>query len=150
MKDAFHMRGEMNLNRYEVSFRLTVSFRCSVSSLLVCTWIEAKWNSNRYGFHIRHLDQNEISNWHAIFMWTKFTRSEMNKRKLVGYCFWWACAFETHCGYFDRNEICLRMSIKISGRFEIQLKWNVMSTEFFSHRFEISIGHEFISRLFCT
>ena len=74
MKDAFHMkgihmRGEMNLNRYEVSFRLAVSFRCSVSSLHVCTWIEAKWNSDRYGFHICHLDRNEISNWHAVFMW---------------------------------------------------------------------------------
>ena len=59
------MRDEMNSNRYEISFRLKVSFRCSVS----------------------------------------------------------------HCGHFDRNEICLSMSIKISGRFKMQLKSNVMSTK---------------------
>ena len=28
------MRGEMNSNRYEISFRLKISLRCSVSSLL--------------------------------------------------------------------------------------------------------------------
>ena len=38
-----HMRGEMNSNRYEISFRLKISLRCSVSSLLVFRWIEAKW-----------------------------------------------------------------------------------------------------------
>ena len=32
------------------------------------------------------LDRNEISNQHGILMWTKFTWSEINKRKLVGYC----------------------------------------------------------------
>ena len=37
------MRGEMNSNRYEISFRLKISLRCSVSSLLVFRWIEAKW-----------------------------------------------------------------------------------------------------------
>ena len=46
------MRGEMNSNRYEISFRLKISLRCLVSSLLVFPWIEAKWNSKRYGFHI--------------------------------------------------------------------------------------------------
>ena len=32
-----HIRGEMNSNRYEISFRLKISLRCSVSSLLVFT-----------------------------------------------------------------------------------------------------------------
>ena len=81
-----HMRGEMNSNRYETSFRLKISLQCSVSSLLVFTWIEAKWNSKSYGFHIGNFDRNDVSNWHGISMWTKFTQSEMNKRRLVGYC----------------------------------------------------------------
>ena len=42
--------GEMNSNRYEISFLLKISFRYLVSSLLVFRWIEAKWNSNWYGF----------------------------------------------------------------------------------------------------
>ena len=57
-----HMRGEINSNRYDILFRLKISFRCSVSSLLVFTWTEAKRNSKRYGFHIIHFDRNEISN----------------------------------------------------------------------------------------
>ena len=56
----------MNSNRYEISFRLKISLRCSVSSLLIFTWIEAKWNSNRYGFHIGYFGRNEISNRHEI------------------------------------------------------------------------------------
>ena len=65
-----HMRSEMNSNWYEISFWLKISIRCSVSSLFVFTWIEVKWNSKQYGFHIVHFDQNEISNRHEIFMWT--------------------------------------------------------------------------------
>ena len=65
-----HMRGEMNSNRHEISFRLKISLRCSVSSLLVFTWIEVKWTSKRYGFYIGHFDRNDISNRHEIFMWT--------------------------------------------------------------------------------
>ena len=69
---------------HEISFRLKVSIWCSVNSLLVFTCIGAKWNSNWYGFHIGHFDRNEISNQYEIFMWTKFTWSEMSKRRLVG------------------------------------------------------------------
>ena len=59
-----HMRGKMNSNQYEISFRLKISLQCSVSFLLVFTWIEAKYNSKRYGFHVGHFDRNEISNRH--------------------------------------------------------------------------------------
>ena len=68
------MRGEMNSNRYEISFRLKISLRCSVSSLLVFTWIEAKWNSKRYGFHIGHFDRNEIS--FRVIKYVSTTRNE--------------------------------------------------------------------------
>ena len=34
-----HMSGEMNSDRYEISFRLKISLRYSVSSLLVLTWM---------------------------------------------------------------------------------------------------------------
>ena len=36
---------------------------------------------NRYGFHIGDFDQKEILNQHEIFIWRKFTRSEMNKHR---------------------------------------------------------------------
>ena len=36
---------------------LKISLRFSVSSLFVFTWIEAKWNSKRYGFHIVNLTE---------------------------------------------------------------------------------------------
>ena len=65
-----HMRGEMNSNWYEISYRLKISLMCSATSLLVFTWIEARWNSKRYSFHIGQFDRNEMSNWHEIFMWT--------------------------------------------------------------------------------
>ena len=55
-----HMRGEINSNRYEISFRLKISIWWPVSSLLVFTWIEVKWDSKWYGFHICNFDQNEI------------------------------------------------------------------------------------------
>ena len=66
--DYVHMRGEMYSNRHEISFRLKIWLRCSVSPLLVSTWTEMKWNSKRYGFHIGHFDRNEISKQHEIFM----------------------------------------------------------------------------------
>ena len=50
-----HMRGEINSNQYKISSRLKISLRWPVSSLLVFTWIEVKWNSKWYGFHICHL-----------------------------------------------------------------------------------------------
>ena len=84
--EYIHMIGEMNSHRYEISFQLKISLQCSVSSLLVFTWIAAKWNSNQHEFDICHFDRNEISNRHEVFMWTKFTRSEMNRRRLVEYC----------------------------------------------------------------
>ena len=55
------MRGEINSKRYVISFRLKISLRFSVISVLAFKWIEAKWNSKRYGFHIGHFDRNEIS-----------------------------------------------------------------------------------------
>ena len=89
------MRGEMNPNRYEISFQLIISLWRSVSSLLAFVWIEEKWNSNRFGFHIGLFDRKEISNQHEIFMWTKFTRSKMNERRpthwvlrLLRMCVW--------------------------------------------------------------
>ena len=69
------MRGEMNWNCYEISFRLKISLRCLVNFLFVFAWIESKWNSKRYVFHIGHFD-NEISNWHEIFMWTEFPKTK--------------------------------------------------------------------------
>ena len=81
------MRSEMNSNWYEISFRLKISLRCSVSPLLVFTWIEAKWNSNWYGFHIGHFDRNEISNRHEIFMWT-WTAESLWMLHLMRMCVW--------------------------------------------------------------
>ena len=60
------MRGEMNSNRYQISFRLKISLRWAAISLFVLTWIEVKWNSDQNGFLINNFDRNEISNWHKI------------------------------------------------------------------------------------
>ena len=80
----------------------------------------------------------------ASKVWTKFTRSEMNKCRLIGYCVWWACVFETHYGYgfhighFDWNKISFlvikyyvnttqnKTSMLSIKTFERQPKWNVM------------------------
>ena len=90
-----HMRNEMNSNRYEISIWLKMSLRCSINSLLVFTWIEAKWNAKRYGFHIGHFDRNQISNRHEIFMWTKFIQSEMNKILRWIFCLMWTCVWNS-------------------------------------------------------
>ena len=68
--EYIYIRGEMDSNRYEISFRLKISLRWSVSSLLVLTLIEVKWNSKQYGFNICYFDRNEISNRQEIFVWT--------------------------------------------------------------------------------
>ena len=47
--------------------------RCSV---LVFTWIEVKWNSKRYGFHIGHFDRNDIS-FRVIKYYVNTARNEM-------------------------------------------------------------------------
>ena len=44
------MRSKMNSNRYKISFRLKILLQCWVSSLLVFTWIEAKWIQNGLDF----------------------------------------------------------------------------------------------------
>ena len=50
----------------------------------------------------------------------------MNKRRIVGYCFQCACAFETRCGFgchinhFDRNELGDKVSCEhCPSRFEM-------------------------------
>ena len=45
-----HMRGEMNSNRLEISFRWKILLQCSVCSLLVSTWNEGKWNESGMDF----------------------------------------------------------------------------------------------------
>ena len=109
------MRGEINSNQYQISFRLKISLRCLASSLLLFTWIEVKWNSERYGFHISHFERNKTSNRHEIFMGTEFTRKEMNKRRLVlnlclmRMCVWNSLRYGLQIGHFDRNEIWFRV-----------------------------------------
>ena len=107
------------------------------SQLFACVHMNwGKMKLSQYEFRISHFDWNKILKRHEIFMWTKFTQSEMNKRRLVGYCFQCACAFETHCGFgfhidhFDRNELGNKVSCKYyPSRFEMQPKWNVIWAE---------------------
>ena len=97
----------MNPNRYEISFRLKISLRCSVSSLLVFTWIEAKWNSKRYGFHIGHFDRNEIS-FRVIRYHVNTTRNEMRTHvhQNTG-SFWNATEMKLHV-----NRTCFHAGLK--------------------------------------
>ena len=97
----------MNSNQYEISFSLKIWLPCLVSSLLMFTLIEAKWNSNRYGFHFGHFDQNEIS-----FQFIKYhlntTQNEMptHVHQSVG-LFWNAAEMKCHM-----NRTCFHVGLK--------------------------------------
>ena len=97
-----HMRGEMKANRYEISFRLKILLRCSVSSLLVFTWIEVKWNSKRYGFHIGHFDRNEIS----FRVKTTWNETPTRVYQTIG-SFWNATEMKLHV-----NRTCFHAGLK--------------------------------------
>ena len=125
-----HIRNEMNSNRYEISFRLKISLRCSVSSLLVFTWIEAKWNSKRYGFHIGHFDRNEIS-FRVIKYHVNTTRNEMptHVHQNIG-SFWNAAEMKLHV-----NRTCFHAGLKSqtgmsSFRFKIRLTFKMTRCSF--------------------
>ena len=90
--------------------------RCSVTSLLVLTWIEAKWNSNRCGCHFGH----ETSKWNfKTTTWDSHMNKIYPKRKewahtpwilcLMGMCIWNSLWVLFHCGHFDTNEISFRL-----------------------------------------
>ena len=100
------MRGEMNSNRYDISFRLKISLRCSVSSLFVFTWIKLKWNSKRYGFHIGYFDRNKIS--FRVIKYVNTTRNEMptHVHQNIG-SFWNAAEIKLHV-----NRTCFHASLK--------------------------------------
>ena len=163
------MRGEINSNLYEVSFWLKISL-CSVSYLLVFTWIEAKWNSNRYGLNIGHFDRNEIPNRHEIFVWPIFTQSEVRfscdqylpkvkwvsadsldiafnaheRLKLIaGVISFWS--FWRKRNFIEKQEYW-RMSIKISGCLNYSRNESSCEQNLFSRRFE----YKFISPLMWT
>ena len=101
------MRGERNSNRYEIWFRLKISLRCSVSFLLVFTWIEAKWNSKRYGFHIGHFDRNKIS-FRVIKYHVNTTQNKMSTHvhQNIG-SFWNAAEIKLHV-----NRTCFHAGLK--------------------------------------
>ena len=65
-----HMRDKMNSNRYEISFRLNISLRCSVNSLLVFMWTEAKSNSKRYTFQ-KSIDLFYFWDVYDVNLWEK-------------------------------------------------------------------------------
>ena len=163
------MRGEINSNQYQISFRLKISLRCLASSLLLFTWIEVKWNSERYGFHISHFERNKISNWHEIFMGTEFTRKEMNKRRLVlNLCLMRMCVWNSlrvwtaNRSFWQKWNLisCDKISCKqypkwiayacpSECRVVLKCSRNETSCEqnLFSRRFGISNPYEFISPL---
>ena len=53
--EYFHMRGEINSHRYEISFWLKISLRRSVSSLLALTWIKLKPSWISYLFFLTEM-----------------------------------------------------------------------------------------------
>ena len=87
----------------------------AVSSLLVFSWIEAKWNSKRYGFHIGHFDRNEISNRYEIFIWTYLPKMKWVSTDSLDVAFnahvrlLTQCGYGFHIGHFDRNKISFRV-----------------------------------------
>ena len=138
-----HMRGEMNSNWYEILFRLKILF--GVQSVFYLCSHKLRQNENQTGmvFMLDILTEMKFQTG-EIFITTKFTQSKINKHKLFGYCIYNACAFETHCSHFARNEISFRVikyqvkttwdkmhtDIILLDGFEIQPKWKVSRTCF--------------------
>ena len=118
-----HMRGEMNSNWYEISFRLKILFR--VQSVLYLCSHKLRQNENQAGmvFILDILTEMKFQTG-EIFITTKFTQSKMNKHKLFGYCIYNACAFETHCSHFARNEISFRVI-----KYQVKTTWDKMHTD---------------------
>ena len=150
----------MNELQTGTRFHFSWKFHFVVQSPRYLCSHELRWNKTQdstYAFHFRYdhicdFDQNEVSNWHVVFMWTEFTQNKMNKHRLLclmcmsiwnslqGMC----DEFQNQIVHFDRNEIsfCLgdkiswsckhylkwNVHIKISGCFEMQPKWNFMWT----------------------
>ena len=84
-----------------------VSEFISVSSLLVFTWIEAKWNSKQYGFHIGHFYKNETLFWVVKYN-ANTTRNEMPTyvHQNIG-VFWNAAEMKRHV-----NRACYHACLK--------------------------------------
>ena len=159
------MRGKMNLDRYEISIRLKISLQCLISSLLIFIWIEEKWSSRRYGFHISHFDRNGVQNWYEIFMWTKFTQS-----KLTGWilCLMCMCIWNLSGVWFSYRSFWQKWNFILGDKIwrKHYPKWNAYAypskyrvvlkcsrnetsceQNLISRRFEISYQFEFISLL---
>ena len=143
----------MNSNRYETSFRLKISLRCSVSFLLVFTWTEAKWKSKWYGFqngmrfsYEQNLPETKLISadsldiaFNAVIdsyrsFWQKWNFISGDKIPCKHYPKWNAYT----CPSKDRVVLkCIRN--------ETSCEQNL-----FSRRFEISNRYEFISPLAWT
>ena len=147
----------MNSNRHGILFRLKISFRCSVSSLVFFKWIEAKWNSNRCRFHICHFTRMKF--W--IGMRFSF---EQNLPKLI-----WInadsldIAFNVHArlklivislrSFWQKWNFILADKISgkgywkwnASGRFEMQPKKTPYKQSLFSRRFQTRYGFIYTS-----
>ena len=95
-----------------------------------------------------------FSNWHEIFMWTKFTWSKMNHLilHLMHMCVWDSLWVLFHCSHFDRNKISFQVikyhlnttqnEIPMHVHQNIRSFWNAAKMkheqDLFSHQFEIS------------
>ena len=127
------MRPEVNSNQFDISLR------CKVTSLLVLTWVQAKWNSLQSKFHFGQFDRIEISNCSEFFMWTVNTRSEIKlcKISLVNlitsahvrcYCYWENNHYGNICFALIKLALIksyhLRMCIRILLWFGKLPQWN--------------------------
>ena len=119
-----HMRGEMNSNWYEILFRLKILF--GVQSVFYLCSHKLRQNENQTGmvFMLDILTEMKFQTG-EIFITTKFTQSKINKHKLFGYCIYNACAFETHCSHFARNEIRV-IKYQVIKCIQISYYWVVL------------------------
>ena len=133
-----HMRGEINSNPREISFQLKISLLCSVSSLLVFIWIEVKWNSKWYGFHIGHFDQNENS-----LPGTKWISADLLDVALNAHVHITQCRYGFHIGHFEtQSSYCvIKYHVNTNGNGmpahvhqNIRSFWNAAEMKFHVNR----------------
>ena len=161
----------MNSNRYEILFRLKISLWCSVSSLLVFTGTESKWNSKRYGFILVILTEIKFKNGMRFscehnLSETEWISADPLDVALMRMCVWnsmrvWISyqSFWQKWNFISGDKILCKRYPKKNAytcpwKFRVVLKysWNETSCEekLSSRRFEISNRYVFISSLMWT
>ena len=138
------MRGEMNSNRLEISFRWKILLQCSVCSLLVSTWNEGKWNESGMDFILVILTEMKFqagmrfssekklpkTKWISAdsldIVLNAHVRLNILASVISSYSFWQS---EKYYVNTTRNEMRTHAHQNIGSFWYEPKQWNVMCTE---------------------